>query len=551
MRPTLCLLIAFVACAAPKPPSRSALEAAPPTEPEEAIPALQLPPDLRPTHYALELTIDPDQAKFSGTADIDVALTQARRVLWLHGLDLEVSAASVQVGDWRFEVKWQQVNDDGVVKLVLPRAIGPGKATLHIAWTRAFDPRVVGLYLAHEADTNYAYTQFEDIFARRAFPGFDEPAFKTPYDVTLVVPAADVAVANTPAISEEAARPGFKKIRYATTLPLPTYLIAWAVGPFDVVEGETLPPNALRSWPVPLRGIAPKGRGGELGFALQTARELLLREEAYFGVPYAYPKLDSVAVPDYAYGAMENAGEIHYREDLLLFKEGVTREETRLDIAGTMAHEQAHQWFGDLVTMPWWTDAWLNESFATWMDARINQEWKPEWNAAIDLQKSFSRAMGTDALVSARAIRQPLQSVKDIQDQFDGLTYEKGGAVLAMFERYVGAEKFRQGVSHYISAHQNGSGSTDELLAAISTAAGLDVTAAFHTFLDQAGVPLVQAKVSCAGKPTLALRQSRYFPIGSSGAQDRTWQIPVCFRAAIGGKVSEQCTLLTKAEDRV
>ncbi len=559
LRPTTWCLLILAGCATPtveRPaptvvtsPSAGLVSA--PTRTAEPIPMLQLPSDVRPTHYALELHIDPNQPTFSGTVAIDVTLSAPRQVLWLHGLDLHVSESSVKVGDESFPAEWDQVNDDGVARLTLPRSIGPGKATILVAWSRAYDPRLLGLYLAHEGGASYAFTQFEDIHARKAFPSFDEPGFKTPFDVVLVVPKDAVAIANTAETLQEVTGPS-KKIRYATTKPLPTYLLAWAVGPFDVVDAPTLPPNAIRSWPVPMRGIAPKGRGGELGFALKTARELLLLEEQYFGVPFAYPKLDSVAVPDYAFGAMENAGEIHYREDLLLFQDGVTPDLQKLDMANVIAHEQAHQWFGDLVTMPWWEDAWLNESFATWMATRIVQGWKPEWNASVDLQKAFSRAMREDALVTARAIRQPLTSVKNIQDQFDGLTYQKGGAVLAMFERSMGAEPFRRGVSAYIAAHANGSGSTDDLLAAFSKSAGRDITTPFHTFLDQAGVPLVQASTSCtAGKGALTLKQSRYFPLGSTGVQDRTWQIPVCARYGRGGKVSEVCTLLTKPQDTV
>jgi cytosol alanyl aminopeptidase len=522
-----------------------------PTRVAEPIPTLRLPSDVRPTHYALEMTIDPNQPTFSGTVAIDVTLSAPRDVLWLHGLDLKVHSSSVKVGEQSLPAVWDQVNDDGVARLTLPHAIGPGPATILVAWSRAYDPRLLGLYLAHEAGVTYAFTQFEDIHARKAFPSFDEPGFKTPFDVTLVVPNDAVAVANTPENGQQPAGAS-KRLRFATTKPLPTYLLAWAVGPFDVVDAPTLPPNAIRSWPVPMRGIAPKGRGGEMGFALKTARELLLREEEYFGVPFAYPKLDSVAVPDYAFGAMENAGEIHYREDLLLFKDGVTADLSKLEMANVIAHEQAHQWFGDLVTMPWWEDAWLNESFATWLATRMVQAWKPEWNASIDLQKSVNRVMRQDALVTARAIRQPLTSVKNIQDQFDGLTYQKGGAVLAMFERSMGAEPFRRGVSAYIAAHANGSGSTDDLLAALSKSAGRDIATPFHTFLDQAGVPLVQAKVSCAaGKGTLTLSQSRFFPLGSTGVQDRTWQIPVCTRYGTGAKTTEVCTLLTKAQDTV
>jgi alanyl aminopeptidase len=535
--------------ARPLGPSASAspttLAAASPVEP---TPELQLPGDVRPTRYALSLEIVPGGPGFRGTVDIAISLSKPRQVIWLHGRELRVAESSVEIGAETVPAQYEQVTDEGVVKLTLARAIGPGNATIHLAWSRDYDPRLVGLYLAHEGGVSYAYTQFETIYARRAFPCFDEPAFKTPFDVTLTIRSADVAVANTLPLSEEPAGPGMRRVHYAETRPLPTYLIAWAVGPFDVVAGPTLPPNAIRSRAVPTRGIAPKGHPGEFAYALETGAQLLLLEEQYFGIAYPYEKLDQVAVPDYAYGAMENAGEIHYREDALLFKEGTSAEESRIGIAQLMAHEQAHQWFGDLVTMRWWDDVWLNESFATWMGNRTVAEWRPAMLSFVDQEKRVWRAMENDALVSARAIRKPVTSTKSILDQFDGLTYQKGGGVLSMFERFVGSEPFRRGVSAYIAAHADGGGSTDDLLASISAAAGRDVTAPFHTFLDQAGVPLVEAKVVCSPQPHLSLKQSRYFPLGSGGKQDRTWQIPVCARFQAGGRAGEACTLLSQTE---
>ncbi|MBS2025815.1 MAG: ERAP1-like C-terminal domain-containing protein [Deltaproteobacteria bacterium] len=573
LRSTLWLFTAsLVSCATAKPPEPGAPAASPsaastatsaapvtpppaPALPPEPIPMLELPGDVRPTRYALELTISPDLPEFSGKADLSITLDRARDVIWLHGLDLSIVESTVQAAGETLPARYEQVNDDGVVKLTLPKPIGPGTAVLHFAWHRKFDPRLVGLYLAPENNRSYAFTQFEDIFARRAFPGFDQPGFKTPFDVTLVVPEGQVAVANTPPLGPAEKQPnGMKRIRYAPTKPLPTYLLAWAVGPFDVVDGPTLPPNQARANPVPLRAIVPQGRGADAKFALKASAELLLLEEAYFGIAYPYPQLDIVAVPDYAYGAMENAGEIHYREDLLLFKEGTTSEENRTSIASVIAHEEAHQWFGDLVTMRWWDEAWLNESFATWMAARMQEEWQPSMHAMIDLHNAVSAAMGNDALATARAIRQPVLSVKAIGDQFDALTYSKGGGVLAMFERFVGPEPFRRGVSDYIAAHAFGSGSTDDLLASFSKAAGREVAPAFHSFLDRAGVPLVKAKVTCAGKVgTLSLEQSRYFPLGSDGKQDGLWQLPVCSRYALAGdqELHETCTLLTKAQDTV
>jgi alanyl aminopeptidase len=489
------------------------------------------------------MRIVPDEDRFAGTATIDVRLDRARDVIWLNGRGLHVTAA--QAGGTA--ATYEQVNPEGLARLVLERPVGPGNVALHLEWDREFDPQIVGLYRTEEAGRRYAYTQFEAVDARRAFPGFDEPDFKTPFDVTLIVPSSQVAIANTPPVAKVDAGAGLSRIRFATTEPLPTYLLLWAVGPFDVATPPPLPPNEVRSRPLQVRGVAPKSRGGELDFALHTGGELLVLLERYFGTQFPFDKLDHLAAPDYTYGAMENAGAILYREDILLFHPGVSAEQTRGAIAGVMAHEMAHQWFGDLVTLRWWTDAWLNESFATWMGNRTVDEWNPaygSWNAFLT---SVDQAMQKDALASARAVRQPLDDIKNVWNQFDSITYQKGGGVLAMFERFLGKERFREGIRRYLRAHAYAGGDTDDLLDALSQAAGRDVKTPFHTFLDQAGLPLVDAQVDCSSQPaSLRLRQERYLPIGSDAERNRLWQIPMCARYAVGGDVTESCTLLTE-----
>ena len=542
------LLWIFVACAGTPPqsvgPSAQRAPAVPQAQrkPPEAPPVLQLPRDVHPLHYALEMRIVPDEERFSGTAEIDVQLDEPRDVIWLHGRGLDVRAASIGGMSARYE----QVNPEGLARLVADRPAGPGKTTLRLSWQREFDPQIVGLYRTQEAGRRYAYTQFEAVDARRAFPGFDEPDFKTPFDVSLTVPADQVAVANTFPVSEEPAGTGLKKIRFATTRPLPTYLLLWAVGPFDVVAPPPLAPSEVRSGRLQVRGVAPKGRGAELDFALKTGADLLLLLERYFGTGFPFEKLDHLAAPDYTYGAMENAGAILYREDILLFDPGISSDQTRTSIAGVMSHEMAHQWFGDLVTLRWWTDAWLNESFATWMGNRTVEEWNPSYGAWNAFLSSVDYAMEKDALASARAVRQPLDDIKNVWNQFDSITYQKGGGVLAMFERFLGKERFRDGIRRYLRAHAYAGGDTDDLLDALSQAAGRDVKTPFHTFLDQAGLPLVDARVQCsADGATLSLRQQRYLPIGSDAARDRVWQIPVCARYGAGGKTEESCTLLS------
>lgn len=534
------------------PPPEAAAKDATPAPAAEAVPALKLTTEVRPTRYALHFTVDPTQGTFSGTADIDVTVESARRTLWLNGRDLQVSQAWVEANGQRRPATYRQVDPVGVARLDLPAPVGPGKATLHLEWTRPYETRAIGLYKTTEADEAYVATQFEAVDARRAFPSFDQPEFKTPFEVTLTVPAGDVAISNGPETASRPVANGQKEVTFQTTKPLPTYLVAVAVGPFDVVQGPTLPPNAIRSYPLPTRGIAPKGRGAELAWALEAGAKIVESEERYFNIAYPYPKLDHLALPDFAYGAMENAGAITYREQLLLFQPGKSSAHDKFEIASVMAHETAHQWFGDLVTMPFWTDAWLNESFATWMAARDLLDWGASLGPVREeLLDGIFAAMHNDSLSTARAIRQPLTRIDDVWDQFDGLTYEKGAAVLGMFERWVGPEKFRQGIHDYLIAHAWSSGSTDDLLASISRAAGQNVAPAFHSFLDQPGVPMVNVKVACdASGARLELSQKPHTPLGVT-AQDRLWGIPVCVRYATGATERETCQLFAQKTQTV
>ena len=523
----------------PTPPATQADAAA-----GEAPPLLQLPRDVKPLRYSIAMEIDPKKTRFRGSEDISVELQRPRSAIWLHGRNLHVSVASVSGISATFE----QVNPEGLARLSLSRPAAPGPAIIHLECDAPFDRQIVGLYLAHEAGDAYAYTQFEAVDARRAFPGFDEPDFKTPFEVSLVVPDSDVAVANTSPVEESAAGEGRKRVRFAPTKPLPTYLLIWAVGPFDVVAAPSLPPNELRDHPLHVRGIAPRGRGGELQYALATGADELQILERYFGIGYPFEKLDHIAAPDYTYGAMENAGGILYREEILLFKPGSSGEQTKAAISSVMAHEMAHQWFGDLVTLRWWTEAWLNESFATWMGTRTVEEWNPSMQQSLTLLERAQEAMDVDALKSARAIRQPLDDIKNVWNQFDSITYQKGGTVLAMFERFLGKDTFRKGIHDYLVAHSFGGGDTDELLDSLSRASGRDVKSAFHSFLDQPGVPLVSARTVCdGGTGRLLLEQARYRPLGSGTAADGIWLIPVCARYGANGAEREACTMLGEA----
>ncbi len=517
---------------------------------KDDIPYGQLPRDVLPTAYQLTLTIVPEEDGFSGISTIDMEFTGSKDYFYLHGKDLTAGKVHLTSESGSFEGSYEQVDDSGIVKISSPQPL-QGKVRVEIEYSGLFNQALDGLYKVSESGKDYAFTQFEAIAARLAFPGFDEPDFKTPFDITLIVPENEAAISNTPDVSSEIVD-GMKHVKFAPTKPLPTYLIAFAVGDFDVVEWEPLPPTEIRPWPLPLRGIAVKGKGSQLDFALEGTNQVVVALENYFGTPYPWKKLDILAVPDFSAGAMENAGAITYRESLLLFDDTATPARKR-SYTMVHAHELAHQWFGDLVTPVWWNDIWLNESFATWMSYTAMETADPSANYRRDLLSGGIRVMESDSLVNARQIRQPILSNDDIATAFDGITYQKGGAVLAMFENFLGPEDFRQGVRNYMEEFKYGTATADDFirnLAAASTTQPKDVViASFNSFLEQPGLPLVDVASQCDDNGvTIVLKQSRYLPLGSSGDRDQQWDIPVCMRLGSGGESSTTCLMLSEPE---
>jgi alanyl aminopeptidase len=295
-------------------------------------------------------------------------------------------------------------------------------------------------------------------------------------------------------------------------------------------------------------GVAIKGKGKLIHYAIQHAGEIVKTEEEYYGIPYPWKKLSLIAVPDFSAGAMENPGAITFRSSLLLFNPKTAPMRQIRGYWVDTAHELGHMWTGDLVTVPWWNDIWLNEAFATWMEQKVMMKLHPDWNPKMDIYSSVQDAMRADSLASTRRIRQPIENTGDIKNAFDAITYSKGASVIRMFENYLGPKKFRKGMHNYLARNANGSANLDDFLNAISDAAGKDIAPAFKTFLNQPGLPLVEMKLKMDdGKPTVHLAQSRYLPLGSTAdAQAGQWQIPVCVRYPVDGKVTEQCDLFSK-----
>jgi alanyl aminopeptidase len=506
-------------------------------------PKLRLPATAEPAGYTVELAIDPGKETFRGAIDIDIRLKEKTDLLWLNGTDLKIERASASAGREPIGVRTIPGSED-FVGFAFDRAISPGTLKLHVAYTGNLEEiSTQGLFRQKEGEDWYAFSQFESTDARRAFPCFDEPSYKVPWQLTLRIPKRSSAVSNTPVEFESAGADGVRVVRFKKTEPLPSYLVALAVGPFEYVDA-----GRVGMKKTPIRIVTPRGKGAQARYAAETTGPLLEKLEAYFGMPFPYAKLDQLAIPQtVTFGAMENAGLITWSERILIAPPAEETIQFRRLQASINAHEMAHQWFGDLVTLAWWDDTWLNESFATWMAGRTIVDWKPEWQEDVARIVSRSDVMAEDTLVSARKIHQEVASNDDIVNAFDNITYQKGAAVLMMFEAWVTPEKFQAGVRRYLAAHRNANATERDFLDALESASRPGVAAAFSTFLDQPGVPLLDVSLDCgSGSAKLALAQKRLLRLGSRAPAPQIWRVPVCARAVEGVKTGRSCALLTE-----
>ena len=509
-------------------------------------PRFRLPADeVRPIRYRVDLTIIPDQDTFTGAIDIDLQFAKPASVLWLNAEKLEIKDATLTAGGEKFAAKIITKPND-YVGFAFNHPAGPGPATLHAAYQGATSRKdQQGLFQMKDGDRWYVYSQFEAIYARRAFPCFDEPGYKVPWQLTLHIKKDQAGFSNTPIVSETDAGEGMKTVKFAETKPLPSYLVALAVGDMEVVDAGTAGKKNTR-----VRIVVPRGHAIEAKYAAETTPAIVNLLENYFGIPYAYDKLDEVAVPLFG-GAMENAGMVTYGTGIILAKPDQDTPSRQREWVWVAAHELAHQWFGDLVTTAWWDDIWLNEGFASWTANKIVRQYHPEWHADIEALNSSQGAMQSDSLVSARKVRQPIASKDDIINAFDSITYDKGAALMDMFESYMGRERFQAGIHRYLTKYAWRNATSAEFLAAL---AGDDtrIAPAFSTFLDQPGVPLVTTALDCSGgEAKLNLSQQRYLPLGSVGSADQIWEIPVCVRYAAGQSEARACELLSRKSDQL
>jgi alanyl aminopeptidase len=523
------------------PPSAEEIVANAPKGPLQPVPY--------PTHYDLNLTLDPREARFGGTVTLTLALEDAAHGVYLHGRDLDITAVRSRVGDEdAVQGSWNMALESGVAWLDFGQAVNAAQVVVEIDYSAPFDANLSGLFKVTEQGDAYALAKSESIQARRFMPGFDQPAFKAPFDITLIIPESDSAISNAPEKSVEMLEGGLKRVTFETTRPLPTYLLSLAVGSFDVVDAGFIPPNDVRAEPIPLRGFARRGKGAELGLALETAPELVRVFEEALQQPYPYKKLDIVAAPQWPSGATELAAAITYRESRILASPDIGPA-ARRSLLAIHAHEIGHMWFGNLVTPPWWDDLWLKEAFASWGEGASLSEIYPGEGYELDTIVDGIRAMNLDSLASARAVREPIALNENVRNAYDSITYNKGLAVIGMVDAYFGADVFRPALGRYVEAYEDGVADSPEFFDIIGRETGEpELTKAFQSFVEQGGLPAVEAVLNCRenGQITILFMQRRYHPTGSPLAEleDPQWTIPICYRLGTGDETSRECMML-------
>lgn len=526
--PTIALAIA--ACSSPAKhalpttspiptPSPAAVQALP----DPAPPALRLPGDVRPTKYALDLTIVPDQPRASGRVSIDAEVVKSTRVVWLNATDLVIAKATIGGRPARV-IK----GGEDFIGLTTDAELPTGTTVLALDFTAPIDSsKSRGIYSEKEGSETYAYTFFEPIDARRAFPCFDEPSYKVPWQLTFHVKKDHVAHANAAIVRETDEPNGMKRVEMAASKPLPSYLVAFVVGPFEVVDGGV--GGRIKT---PIQFIVPKGRAAELRWAKEVTPRVVAALEDYFDMDYQYGKLDVAVVPRY-WGTMEHPGIVAMGQPLTLIRPEQETRSRKQRYANILAHELGHYWFGDLVTMAWWDGTWLNEALGEWLDMIVTDKVEPNWRYRDERVEISLAAMRTDEALATQAMRQPVTTRDGIGASFDnGITYYKGASLFRMFEAYVGPDKWRDTMRTYMRTHAWKNATADDFLAAISDKLGAPTASAIRTFLDQPGVPLIKAKLTCTGKTAkLALHQQRALAVGAiDTVPNRTWSVPVCVR---------------------
>ena len=477
----------------------------------------RLPTDCRPVRYSAHLAPDLEAGAFEGRMELEVRLDAPRREIHLHGIGLSLSRARARVQDRAVKAAVSADAESETLTLRFDEDLPAGGAMLDLAWSGKFSPGLRGLYRAGPL----AVTQFEAADARRVFPCFDEPAFKARWNLQLVgLPEGVAAISNGPILKDQKEPDGARTVQFAETPPLSSYLIAVCIG-----ELQSSPEQKARAYPV--RTWAVPQKQALTAFAQEVACAVLPLLEDYFGQPYAYGKVDQVGVPDFEAGAMENAACVTYREVALLLDPKTAPLNIQKRVAEVITHELSHQWFGNLVTMVWWDDLWLNEAFATWMAYKIVDQWRPQWRVWMDFEVGKGAALHLDALKSSHPIRAEIKNAEEAGESFDAITYEKGGAILRMIEGYLGEEKFREGIRLYMRRHREGNATADDLWAALAEASSQPILELANGWIRQTGYPLVTLSEQ-EGK--IRITQRRFFSDPQAAPEPKQWLVPLVLR---------------------
>ncbi|HEX4786560.1 MAG TPA: M1 family aminopeptidase [Candidatus Sulfotelmatobacter sp.] len=506
--------------------------------------AQRLPEGARPDNYKLTFAPDLENAKFEGDETIAIRLLKPSSEITLNAVDIDFHEVTITSGGTTQKARVTPEKEKEMVVLGVEKPLPAGPATVHINYTGILNDEMRGLYLGKDDQgRKYAASQFEATDARRAFPSFDEPEYKATFDIAAVADKGQVAISNQKIVSDTPGPGNKHTVRFATTAKMSSYLAALVVGNFEYVEGE--------ADGIPIRVYATPGKKEMGTFALDVASNVLKYYDHYFGIKYPYGKLDLIGLSDFSAGAMENTGCITFREVVLLIDEKQGSIRMKKEIASVIAHEMAHQWFGDLVTMKWWDDIWLNEGFATWMSSKPIEAWKPEWNFNLDDVSDAAATLNVDSLENTRPIHQAADTPAQIQELFDGIAYGKAAAVLRMLESYLGEETFRAGVNAYLRQHQYANATASDFWEAQAKTSKKPVDKIMPTWVNQAGAPVISVKAQCAGQSTnVALEQRRYYfdRAKFDAANDQLWQIPLCLRGSASGK-AVKCELMMKKEE--
>ena len=510
--------------------------------------AFRLSSNVRPTKYEIDLSTDPSRSDFSGSVRISATVEQPTSAIVLHSRELVLHAASIRVQGQTQKASVTLQPDQETVTLGTPQPIPSGSVELDISFAGRLAPSMHGIYLATDGVHRAVCTQCEATDARAIFPCFDEPEFKAVLQWTLRTSPNLTALSNGPEDhrSEQKSADGGTEqvVAFKPTRPVSSYLAAVAIGDF-----ESSPESRVRD--VPLRVYAPRGKGGQTAFAQDLATKLLPWYEHYFDFSYPFAKYDQVAVPGFDAGAMENIGLVLFRQNLLLMDPKSASWRQEKVIARVVAHEMAHMWFGNLVTMRWWDDLWLNEAFAEWMAHKSVHAIVPSYRIWDDSAEDKSRALFDDALQSTHPIYTAVATPEEALEMFDSITYQKGCAVMRMLENFLGEENFRSGLRAYMKEFQWRNAAGADLWRALEKASGQPVGSLMKSWVEQPGFPLIGVNYAAEGGPTvLHLQQQRFFSDPKSAPTKQVWNVPVVVRYEDSSGVREHRFILDRAEHR-